>query len=231
MPALDPLLQGRRALLLIAAPIEARAALAALHADPDLARREWEPLQPTERLDLVISGVGKANAAGAAARWIDPERHALVISLGIGGALPRSQLDLASVRAASRSAFADEGLITDEGFADLARMGFPPMPGGGVAFPSSPEALSALREIAPPCPCIATVSTCAGTDERAEQIARRADAQIEAMEGAAVALACARLGAPFIEIRAVSNTCGARARQRWDLPGALTALSRVVAAL
>ncbi|MBL4591589.1 MAG: hypothetical protein JKY96_06470, partial [Phycisphaerales bacterium] len=48
----------------------------------------WSIVQVNDRFDLVRTGVGKANAAGAIGRVLDPDRHAGVISVGIGGALP-----------------------------------------------------------------------------------------------------------------------------------------------
>lgn len=231
MATLDPLLNGRRALLAIAAPAEARAALQGLGADPSRAHREWERLEIGTRLDLVVTGVGKANAAGAVAQAIDASRHALVLNLGVAGALPGSQLEPTDSRIGRSSVFADEGLLADEGFADLGAMGFPPIPGGSVSFAADPAALHALAELAPLCEAIATVSTCSGTNEGASEIVRRTGAQLEAMEGAAIATVCARLAIPFVEMRVVSNTTGARASQRWDLRAALDELSRLAALL
>jgi futalosine hydrolase len=81
---------------------------------------------------------------------------------------------------------------------------------------------------------IATVSTCSGTDELARAVAARTRACVEAMEGAAIAHALARLPGPripFCEIRVVSNTTGDRSKQQWDIRGSLVKLSDVAAAL
>jgi futalosine hydrolase len=51
------------------------------------------------------------------------------------------------------------------------------------------------------------------------------------MEGAAVALAAVRLGLAFGELRVISNTTGDRARQQWDLKGALARLTDVIGRL
>jgi nucleoside phosphorylase len=48
------------------------------------------------------------------------------------------------------------------------------------------------------------------------------------MEGAAVVHAARRMKAPAIELRAISNTCGDRASQIWDLQAGLDALGRAV---
>ena len=85
---------------------------------------------------------------------------------------------------------------------------------------------------------VATVSTCSGTGEGAEAARIRTGAIAEAMEGAAVGQAVARLSdlqprceAGFAELRVISNTTGDRSSQRWDLKGALAVLSDLVAEL
>ncbi|HBS28303.1 MAG TPA: hypothetical protein DEB06_02375, partial [Phycisphaerales bacterium] len=49
---------------------------------------EWRARELSERFEMVVTGVGKANAAGAVARVLDAGRHAGVINLGVAGALP-----------------------------------------------------------------------------------------------------------------------------------------------
>jgi futalosine hydrolase len=51
------------------------------------------------------------------------------------------------------------------------------------------------------------------------------------MEGAGVAAAARLHGVPVAEIRAVSNQVGPRDRGSWDVPSALAALGRAVAAV
>jgi futalosine hydrolase len=50
------------------------------------------------------------------------------------------------------------------------------------------------------------------------------------MEGAGVAAAAARHGVPVAELRAISNLVGPRERDAWQIPRALDALGRAVAA-
>jgi futalosine hydrolase len=226
-----------RVLLCVAAPAEVRAVLARLPADASPGAAEWAmlPIFPPSAgragLDLVITGVGKSNAAGATARVLDPGRHRAVVNLGICGALPGARTPnaapapLHTVIVATASVFADEGVVTDDGFSDMADLGFPPAPGLGPALASDPALLAALRPLADAAAPIATVSTCSGTDASASAVAARTGALAEAMEGAAVALAAHRLGVAFAEVRVVSNTTGSRTSQRWDLAGALARLS------
>src|SRR5690606_39057370 len=107
-----------RWLLVVAAAAEARAVLRGLAMDEHLAGREWALLTGAHRLDLVVSGIGKANAAAATARTFDPTRHDAVISVGVAGSLPDSPARLLEVVTGTSSVYADEGLLTPEGFTD-----------------------------------------------------------------------------------------------------------------
>jgi futalosine hydrolase len=126
--------------------------------------------------------------------------------------------------AASRCVYAEEGMVTPQGFAPIDAMGFELADFcEGNAVPCDPallDRLAALFVVGP----IATVATCSGTDAAAREVAARTHAVAEAMEGAAVVHAARRLGVPGGELRAISNTTGDRDRQRWDLPRALGAL-------
>lgn len=210
-------------LLVVAAPSEARAVVGK-------AVRPWETVTVSDRVELIMSGVGKANAAGATARACDPSRHTGVISLGIGGALPGSGLSIGDVVIGTASAFADEGVLTEDGFEDLGERGFPPWGGEGSAVPAdrvlarwTGEAVAVVAHRG----VIATVSTCSGTDEMADEVLSRTGAIAEGMEGAAVGATAARLGVPFVEVRVISNDTGDRECQVWDLPGSLAKLGAV----
>src|SRR5690606_35090252 len=201
-----------------AAPAEARAILRAFGFSQDRPEPpSWTPFPLDDAFDLVLCGIGKANAAGAAARFADPARHARILSLGVSGALPDAPLSLGQAVLATASVFADEGLQTDETFSDCAAMGFPLGDFPGAAVPLDPALHTALRPLADAAGPIATVSTCSGTDDLARTVRARTGAIAEAMEGAAVALVAHRLGLPAAELRTISNTTGRRGDQRWDL--------------
>lgn len=235
-----------RTLLLVAAPNEARAVLRALdRSNPEAdAHAPWvihEATDPRDPFDVVVTGVGKANAAASTARTFDQSRHAAVYNLGVSGVLLGSPLRLLDVIAATHSAYADEGIETPgpELFQHVASIGFGPL------LDSPPHAAmqreTRLACTAPPSiegftpvPCIcATVSTCSGTDARAAEIARRTSAFAEDMESAAIAYTLARLAprVPFTCLRVISNTTGNRDAQQWNLAGALDRLEALTRAL
>lgn len=214
-----------RVLLVVASPIEARAILNGSELSP------WTPHAVFPGLDVLMTGIGKANAAGAVGRCLDATKYDLVVNAGIAGTL--AALPIRSTVVATFSIFADEGIQTPTSFLDCSAMGFPLGDFEGSAVPASPAALAWLRgflEHATFAP-IATVSTCSGTDTLAAAIRGRTGAVAEAMEGAAIALVCKRLAVSFVELRIISNTTGDRARQQWDIKGALAELASVIGTL
>lgn len=213
--------------------------LQGLGLDPAMPVSPWTRVALGAKLDLVMTGIGKANAAGAVARTLDPARHGLVLNVGIGGALaaPTSaggtltfQAPLGSIHIASACVFADEGLETPCGFVDCAALGFPLGEFAGNSVPTDPQVVAALATLGAVGP-IATVSTCSGTDALAQRTAQRTLALVEAMEGAAVALVAHRLNVPMAEVRVVSNTTGDRERQQWSIRPALDALAGVIGSI
>lgn len=178
------------------------------------------------RFDVVMSGVGKSNAAGATARFLDPNTHTQVLSVGIAGALPGSTLELLDTVIATRSVFADEGIGADDGFIPMSDAGFGAFPDGTMHTDHArtlelPDSKSGI---------VATVSWCSGSDACAQGVVDRTGAICEAMEGASVALAATRID-PAIstgEIRVISNTTGDRKNQRWMLDESLDRLREVL---
>lgn len=219
---MHPIPSNRDKILLVAAaPAEAEAIARGLEApfvDPGV---RWTPARLTDTTDLLLSGVGKANAAGAvaAALTTHPNGYAAVINLGIAGALPaETPLALGDSVLATTSVFADEGVRAPDRFLTTEAMNFPVGVEGTDAVPPDPALSAKLGTLADHHAVIATVSACSGRDEDALALTDRTGAKAEAMEGAAAALACARTaGVPFAELRVISNTCGNRESQIWDL--------------
>ena len=236
-----PSVAPRRWLLACAASSEGHAIARAFEPGAEAPRIQWKAVQIDSHLDLLVTGVGKANAAAAVARALDPARHAGVINLGICGMLPKSRLKIGDIVLASRSIYADEGVQTPQGFLDIARQKFPPnqgLPGAGrIDAPISNSLLTALTPLAVRVAPIATVSTCSGRNRLALSVVQRTGSAAEAMEGAAIGFTVLRLAhecaaeLAFAELRIVSNTTGNRARQRWDLAGSLARLGELAARL
>lgn len=179
---------------MVAAPGEARAVAGERLGSVIL---PWVPTPIAEGVDLVLSGVGKANASGATATALATRAYGAVVNLGVCGTLPGSPARIGDVVLATRSVFADEGIESEAGakWEPMAALGFPTaIDADGVVCDA--ELGSLLVPKATNRGVVATVSTCSGTDARAAAVVTRAGAIAEAMEGAAVLLAAARLRVP-----------------------------------
>lgn len=236
-PANSPRILGnyQRILVVVAAPAEARAVLGSLGIAEATPLDQWTPRSLDGRIDLVLTGIGKANAAGATARALSlgPSPD-LVLNVGIAGALPGSGLSIGECVVASASVYGDEGLQTPSGFQDCAAMGFP-LAAGDFSGPDVPVDAGATRALSGGLRArtgrIACVSTCSGTDALAKAVVDRTGAIAECMEGAAVSHVARLLRVAVAELRVISNTTGDRERQRWDIRLALDRLAGVMSRL
>lgn len=217
-----------RCLIVVAAPLEARAVLAGFRCvrnEPE----SWTSCRLEVGFELLVCGAGKANAAGATAREIGRSRPDCVLNLGICGALPNANpLRVGQSIVASSCLFADDGIDAGARWIPMAQAGFPAAVDADRIEPSA--ALGRLfRPLVDRVGVVATVSTCSGTNARSEAISLRCGSEglAEAMEGAAIGLAAARAQIPFAELRVASNRTGDRADQGWDLPLALRGLEAI----
>lgn len=204
-----------KTLIICAASIETRAIAEGFGVTPP--EQDWVCVPVPKIGYLVQSGVGKANAAAcivlALMQYPDISK---VINLGICGRLSidNPEEDLGTVFCAAPSTYADEGVLTPEGFKSLHDLGFPIL---GTDY--QPDATGKLYKICAQDESswdwtdmlssllflndikvtnafpIATISTCSGTDDLARQIGERTEAGAEAMEGAAIRQICDRMSA------------------------------------
>jgi futalosine hydrolase len=175
------------------------------------------------RVDVLVGGIGPAAAAAATSAALDGVE--LVLSAGIGGGL--GPLVPGDVAVAAAIVFADLGAETADGFVPVSELGF-----GGESYDVSPKlAVELADRTGGHLGTVLTVATVTGTAETAAALAGRfPDAVAEGMEGAGVAAAATVHGVAFGEIRAISNRVGPRDRDAWQIPLALQALGRAVAA-
>lgn len=182
-------------------------------------------------VELVVGGIGRTNAACATTEAILRRGpFAAVLSVGIAGSLPGSDLAIGDLVVGRESVYVEEGLETPEGFGDMTRLGFPLGDFPGNRVPGDPTLLARVAEIGR-VGTIATVATCSGTDRLAAEVVRRTGAIAEAMEGAAVLHAARRQGTPALEVRAISNSTGDRDRQRWEIGKAFSTLRHAAPAI
>jgi futalosine hydrolase len=192
----------------------------------------------TLHVTLCAGGVGKINAAAAAAALIERQRPGLVINTGCAGAYPGSGLSVGNLAVASKEILGDEGVQTAGGWKDLRFMELASFVRGKRTYhneiPLSIHAAEKAVQLADYYGVFlmrgrfVTVSTCSGTCQRGETLARHFNAIAESMEGAAVAQICVRSGVDCLEIRGISNLVADRDMSAWDIPGAAESAQRFV---
>lgn len=190
-------------------------------------------LPPGADVSVVHAGVGCAAAAAATARLLARAEGAgrpyrAVLSVGIAGGIP-GRVPVDGTVVGVRSIAADLGADSPDGFLGLDELGF-----GNTVVDCDDGLVEALRAELPTAVAgdILTVSTVTGTAQRADWLAGRFPAAVaEAMEGYGVACAAAHAGAPFAELRTISNPVGPRDRAGWRIGPALAALSAAARAL
>jgi futalosine hydrolase len=190
------------------------------------------------RVVVCAGGVGKINAAAAAAIMIDRFQPQLVINTGCAGAYIGSGLVVGNLVVAGEEVLADDGVATADGWKDLRYMDLPSVVNvGGNCFnllPLSRYAAEKAMQLADYCGVslilgrVATVSTCSGTSQYGSELSGRWNAVVENMEGAAVAQVCLRCGIDCLEIRGISNMVEERDLKKWDIPRAVEAAQHFV---
>ncbi len=187
----------------------------------------WPIISVNPNVTVALSGVGRANAAGATVQALTLRRYSAVLSVGVAGALHGSGLSIGDVVLATHSVFAEEGIDLPDGPADMSALAFPlgdePWCDGNRIQPDTAllDLLAGSIGQGVERGVVATVARCSGTDRAAAAVAVQTGARAEAMEGAAALLAAHRMGVhKCAEVRVISNTCGDRLRQHWDLSAA-----------
>ncbi|MBF0344908.1 MAG: futalosine hydrolase [Nitrospirae bacterium] len=178
------------------------------------------------------TGMGKVNAAHICTLAIERHCPDLVISIGICGAYPGTDIQIGDVAIAEREVYGDEGVVLKDGFHGLEKIGIALFKDADMEFFNVFEfdrrlidnvfkGLSASGMFRYTKGTFLTLSTCTGTLERALQLKEMFDPICENMEGAAIAHVCAISHTPLLEIRGVSNIVEDRDMSKWNIEQAV----------
>lgn len=204
---------------------------------------------------FLVTGVGPLAAAFSLGRMageglLAPEKCRGVACFGIAGTYAPEAAPLGSVVFATREIWPEYGLATENGV-DAKALGFPLVgekndtnpPPVWNTLDNDDDALDAMGLYDPSAsphipagpfftrgPSI-TVAGVSGTPALAARLASQYGAMTENMEGFPLALVARKYATPFFEARSVSNVAGERNAASWDIPQALSSLSRAVSLL
>ncbi len=189
---------------------------------------EARPLRE-KGLEVSIIGMGPVEAALRSVLLLQEHRRGPVVLTGIGGAYPRSGLEVGDLAVASCEFFGDLGVCYQFIETDFSEA-LPIDKECPLHHPLVEKALSILEEEDFEVNYGPFVTVCCATRDpvRAEFLATRyRGALVENMEGFAVARAAQEFGLPLFEIRAVSNLL-TQPERPWQIE---EALERVTEAL
>jgi len=217
--------------VIAATPRELSALIEAFQAQRQPGKLPWDifvAVRAAATIIFIISGIGTSNASAATALVAQLFTPDLLISTGCAGAYPGVGLEIGDISLATSEVFADEGVVTPEGWRSLEQIGIPLLERNGIRFfneiPLSPHANAAALAVAaqlgsatPMTGRFLTVAACSGTTARGAELQERFGGICENMEGAAVALMAARYGIECMELRGISNYVEDRDCSRWNL--------------
>jgi len=230
--------------LICSVPLECRQLADALakRGEIEIGRKPaWSGVLDGAPVLLFPAGMGKTNAAHGLTALLETREVRGVIGFGVGGAYAGSGLQVGDVALASRAVYGDEGVEAPGGWMSTEGIGIPLIERDGervfneitldaARVQRAADALAAAGVHVRVGPFV-TVSACSGTAVRGDELASRFGGVCEGMEGAALAHVAALYGAPFLEVRGVSNLVEDRDLSRWRLAEGAAAAQRAVRAL
>jgi len=183
-------------------------------------------------LTLLITGIGPVNAALALGHLLGGKPGlAGVLNVGIAGGFQPEKIPLGGVVRVQTEIWPEFGLHTAEGL-DPQGLGL----GHGrvqgrviwdrLDLHPLKQAYQMGLELCSSWPLVKSVSVAgvSGSPDRAAELQAKTRAEVENMEGFALAWACTLQDVPFVQIRTISNRVGSRSNKEWNMGLALCSL-------
>ncbi len=187
-----------------------------------------------KRWILLACGIGPVNAAWSLGRLLGGERRVQgVLNLGIAGSFAPQSHPLGSRVVVAEEIWPEFGLRTEQGV-DPAGLGY----AHGKVYGRlvwdrlalSPEQHAAKMGLQLPEDwdrvLSLSVSGATGCASEAKRLYRSYGADVENMEGFALAWGCFQARVPFLQVRGISNRVGSRRKEDWDVKAAFQALQQ-----
>ncbi|NPA45446.1 MAG: futalosine hydrolase [Chlorobi bacterium] len=178
-------------------------------------------------VDVLISGIGIPSTTYLLTKILLKKEYDLAINVGICGSFNKS-IKVGDVVNVVEDEFADIGIteannnftsLFDEGF--IKENEFPFINRKLISnFSGNLISLKEVKGI--------TVNSTSGNYEQIKMRKAKFNADVETMEGAAVAYVCLIENVKFIQIRAISNPVEPRNKDNWNIPMAIKNLTNSV---
>lgn len=178
--------------------------------------------QARDGIEILVTGVGPVEASCAIASALCRRTYRLVINAGLAGSFD------GAVQLGEGVVVAEDAM--ELGLEDGTALSLPRDETAIDRSRSDPNLVARLRAKGYAVVRGITVSRVTSTDSTARRLADRG-AQVESMEGFAALRAAELAGIPAIELRGISNRCGARDSSEWNFAAGLAGLQRITGAL
>jgi futalosine hydrolase len=170
-------------------------------------------------IDVIVTGVGMVATAARAAQAMALTPYQVAFNFGLCGTFDRS-IDLGTVVHVTSDCVSELGAEDGDRFISMFELGLVEETELVNASPPANAVLSLLPRVKG-----ITVNTVHGDPSSIARVVSRCDPQVESMEGAAFAYACAISNVPYAQVRAVSNVVERRNRDAWRIQLAIRNLN------
>jgi futalosine hydrolase len=173
------------------------------------------------QVDVLVTGVGMVATAARTAQRLAHGHYDVALNFGLCGTFD-STLALGAVVHVTTDCLSELGAEDGDAFIPMRQLGLMNDDIIENVAPPSNAALAALPTVT-----AITVNTVHGNERTIAGVIQRCRPQVESMEGAAFAYACALSSIPYAQVRAVSNVVERRNRAAWRLELAIARLNDV----
>jgi len=172
-------------------------------------------------IEVLITGVGMVATAARCAQTLALTSFDLAFNFGVCGTFDRS-IEPGTVVHVTSDCVAELGAEDGDRFVSMFELRLVKDSDIVNVSPPANPVLAALPRVKG-----ITVNTVHGDPPSIARVVSRCDPQVESMEGAAFAYACAISSVPYAQVRAVSNVVERRNRDAWRMELAIRNLNDV----
>jgi len=173
-----------------------------------------------DNINILLTGVGMIEASITASAHLVHNIYDLIIHAGIAGAIDRS-LKLGELIAIKKDNLYELGAENHHEFLTLDKLYL-------EQYAVSTICIKSIYELNIKNVNAITVNTVHGSSESIHTLRGRSDAQIETMEGFAIARVCQLFALPLVSLRAISNYVEPRNRDNWQIEKAIINLNEFI---
>ena len=157
---------------------------------------------------FIITGFSKTNSSISSALFFSNYKPKMAVLAGIAGAYAQTDLNIGDVVSVKTEYFVDESHINEKSIEMLNEINLEITPNNKIDF----KTIDDLKIVNSN-----TISLIPTYNNLSDLYYNKTLADIENMEGASFAAAASKFTSEFYEVRAISNYCGEKASQKWDI--------------